>query len=639
MKKLFSNKNYKENTLFRELLQKEFNIEKIESLYNKDLDLNILNENKESILHLCAEKGLNESSTWLINKNANINVQNNEGASPIFYALEGNYLSTFKLLDKYKANVNHLNIHKRTLLQEAVISGNNKFIDYLFERVKDLNNCDVYKQNLIFDAVANGDINIITKIANIKSINLNQKNKEGNTVLNKESVLKNKNLSLLLMDLGLDPSIKNNKGKNFLFYAVTKGIENLDILEKAVELGCDINSRSSDGSTVLHETINIFMNTKEEDKKDSLFKMIIELINKGIDINVLNKEKESAFFIAIKSGHQELIDIFLNDERIDINQQNMYKETVLFIPVNKGLKNLALILKLLKFGINPNLKNLRGQSAIEMLINIILHLQNKKKSYPRITDKLDINGEYITILGKILDSSAVDLSQLNSFGKPLFFDVLLHYNYGLFKMLKNRGININQKDKNGQNILFNFLNQDINNTIKDKKLYLMTLQNLINLGIDINEKDNKGDTVLHKAVANKCEYTVKLLLEAKPNFFLKDKKGRSIIHNCIWKDSTRYFKLIHSYNTEIINICDDYGVRPINYAAFMGKYKLVIDMLDAGALVNNPNKKDAEILEFFKKFHKNILKISEKEKDILNRKNLLLLAENMQQEFLIKNIS
>lgn len=639
IKKLFSKKNYTKNDLSKELLLTVFNIEKIESLYKKNFDLNLLNDNKESILHLCAKKGLNNSINWLITKDVDVNIQNADGSTPIFYALLGNNLSTLKLLHKNNANINHLNIHKRTVLQEAVISGKNGFFNYLLEHTEKLNNCDIHKQNLIFDAVSNGDFELIKRISNIKSININQKNKEGNTVLNKESVLKNKDLAILLMNLGIDPTIKNNKGKNFLFYAVTKGIENLDILLKAVELGCDINSKSMNGSSILVETINTFIKTPKNNinKRDSLFKMIKELMKKDLDINSTDNLDETAFFIAIRSENTKLINLFFYDKRLNINHQNIYKETVLYTTINNGLRNLDLTLKLIEYGIKPNLKNLRGQSAIELLINIILYLQNNKKSYPRIIDKIDKNGEYLTILEKILDTSKVDLKQLNSNGQPLFFDVLKYYNYVLFKMLKIRGININQRDKDGQNILFNFLNQDINNTIKDRNLYLETLQNLLNLGLDINEKDNNGDTVLHKAVVNQCEYTVKLFLEAKPNFFIQDKKGRSIIHNCIWKDTTRYFKLIHSYNPDIINICDYYGVRPINYAAFMGKYKLVIEMLDAGALINNPGKKDKKILTFFKKFHKNILNITEKQNNVINKKNLQLLGENMISEFSINN--
>ena len=42
------------------------------------------------------------------------------------------------------------------------------------------------------------------------------------------------------------------------------------------------------------------------------------------------------------------------------------------------------------------------------------------------------------------------------------------------------------------------------------------------------------------------------------------------------------------------------GVRPINYAAFMGKKDLVIEMFDEG-LVNNHEKKDPKILQFLQK--------------------------------------
>ena len=388
----------------------------------------------------------------------------------------------------------------------------------------------------------------------------------------------------------------------------------------------------------LNDCIRKFTQTDESQshKKDSLFKMIKELIKKGVDLNAEDKTKETAFFAATRSESKELISLFLENKKLDINHLNIYKETALFSPVNNGLRNLDIILLFLQNGANPNLKNIRGQSAIEMLINIILHLQNKKKSYPRITDKLDMNGEYVTILENILDSSKVKLDQLNSFGKPLFFDVVLHYNYALFKIMINKGVNINQKDNKGQNILFNLLNKDINNTIKDRTIYLDALQNLLNLGIDINEKDDNGNTVIHLAVANKCEYTVKLFLEAKPDFLIQDKKGRSIIHNCIWKDTTRYFKLIHSYNKDIINISDDLGVRPINYAAFMGKKKLVLDMLEAGALVNNTSKIDKSIISFFKKFHDKILNIDKNEKSQVNIKNLKLLAYNMKKEFLIQ---
>ena len=34
--------------------------------------------------------------------------------------------------------------------------------------------------------------------------------------------------------------------------------------------------------------------------------------------------------------------------------------------------------------------------------------------------------------------------------------------------------------------------------------------------------------------------------------FITDSKGRTIIHNCIWKNTTKYFKLINHYNKRLL---------------------------------------------------------------------------------------
>jgi ankyrin repeat protein len=108
------------------------------------------------------------------------------------------------------------------------------------------------------------------------------------------------------------------------------------------------------------------------------------------------------------------------------------------------------------------------------------------------------------------------------------------------------------------------------------------------------------------------------------------------MHNCIWKNTTKYFKLINHYNKDIINTPDSFGIRPLNYAAFMGKKDLVIEMLDAGALINNPNKKDPKILHFLEKFHPNIINITNNIENSVDKNSLKQLADNMINEFDIK---
>ena len=65
----------------------------------------------------------------------------------------------------------------------------------------------------------------------------------------------------------------------------------------------------------------------------------------------------------------------------------------------------------------------------------------------------------------------------------------------------------------------------------------------------------------------------------------------------------------------------------------MGKKSLVIEMLDAGALINNPNKKDPKILQFLEKFHSNILTLTKNVDKGIDVVNLRLLADNMIKEF------
>ena len=119
------------------------------------------------------------------------------------------------------------------------------------------------------------------------------------------------------------------------------------------------------------------------------------------------------------------------------------------------------------------------------------------------------------------------------------------------------------------------------------------------------------------------------------NYFATDKQGRTLIHNTIWKNDLRFLKLIHAYDENIINLADNYGVLPINYAAFMGKYELVKVMLESGAHINNTNYIDPKMIEFFKKFHQNIINLENKADNKADKLNLKLLADSMKTNFKI----
>lgn len=628
-----------EENFLKELLNQNMNLEKLNKIYKElKLDLNSLYFQDEFILHYCCKKDLFQSVLWLISNGINIEFENSQKETAIFYAIHAKSSAILQTLIDNKINIDHLNIHNRTALQDAVISANNRIVNYLIEVSKALGNCDIHGNNLIFDAVANGNIDIIKKVGALKEVNINQINHDGNTILHKEIVLKNNDLALLLMDLGADPTILDKNGKNFLFYAISKGIKNISILEKAVDLGCNINSRSSENKTLLMESINYFLNTPKDntEMRTAHLEMVQELIKLGVNVDALDNNNENAFFLVTRSEDRELIHSFLHDCNINLNHQNNQGDTVLLILVLNGIRNSDLIKLYLEKGANPDLLNQTGKSIIEILIDIILYSENRKPLEFEYEILLNEDAEYANVLENILRNYDVDINKLNSKGEPLFFDSIIHFNFKLFKLLRTKSINLNQRDKDGNNIIFKLMEYNEKNLIKDKKLYLNTIKSLVNAGIDINAKNNEGLTALHIAVGEKCEYTIRLLLEMRADCFATDKQGRSILHTCIWKNTTKYFRLIHHYNKEIVNIPDKYGIRPINYAAFMGKKDLVIEMLDVGALVNNPNQKDPKILQFLEKFHPNILTLTKGVEKEVDKVSLKLLADNMIKEFNIK---
>lgn len=539
LKKLLSKKSITPKEFLDELSQNIFNEIKINQLYeDNDIDLNWTNEDNETMLHYCSKKGFAQAVRWLLNNGANIEAENNQGETPIFYSIYSKDREIINILLEYNANVNHINSFKRTLLQEAIITASNKFIKLLMQKVKDVNNCDIHGNNLIFDAIANGSPEIITEVAKLDGININQINKEGNTILHKELILKNHELAMQLLELGADPTIQDKKGKNFLFYAVSKGDKNIPLLNKAVEMGCNINSRSSDDTTILMESISHYLKVPEDNKelRMSHLNMIKTLIRLGVNVTAVDTQNENVLFNVTRNLDKKLILLLLDSDSFNINHQNIYGETIFFELVLKGgVNHLDLIKLYLEKGANPNIKNKNGKTIIEILIDLTLHYENNKPIDLELEKKINRNGEYPTVLAFILNNSTVDLDQYTSKFEPLFFESIIYYNFKLFKLLKKFDLDINQKDKDGNNILFRLM--DTKNAIdKDElKLFLNTLQSLINIGVNVYTKNKNGESILHKAIAEKDEYTFKLLLTCKTDILAQDNFGRTIMHVSVLK--------------------------------------------------------------------------------------------------------
>ena len=65
-------------------------------------------------------------------------------------------------------------------------------------------------------------MNIIKKNSIFRKIDLNHKNKIGDTILHLDNCYKNLDLAMYLLNQGADPTIPNNKSISYLFLPATK---------------------------------------------------------------------------------------------------------------------------------------------------------------------------------------------------------------------------------------------------------------------------------------------------------------------------------------------------------------------------------------------------------------------------------
>lgn len=530
---------------------------------------------------------------------------------------------------------NKINLFKTTEKKETLLHLCAKFaylesIKWLLNKGLSLEAQTEDKETVLFYAVKSNNI-LTVKYLVEQGANVNHKDFYNRTALQEAILLESKTYKYLL-DHTEDINNKDFYGNSIIFHAVSSN--NNKVLDDVLNnKNVDINCINKNKDTVLSYAVDNYLKEKNSNIALSYFNIIKKILEFNIDINNLNKKEESILYQAIKEENLKLINLFLSQEDININQKNSSGETILMEACLKGFKNLNVIKALINQGADVNLRDNNSFTIIEKLIELILHYKNQKEIDSHLLERTSCENNYFELLKYLLRNTKVNLNNFNSNAKPIFFDAITYYNFELFSLLKDNGIDINQKDLNHNNAISYLIDNADTSTIQKQKFYLKAMQSLINLGIDINAKNNTGSTVVHQAILNGSIYTIKLLLDAKPNYKSVDSNGRTFIHNVVWKDSTKTFKLIHSYDNSVINIADKYGILPINYAVFMGKYDLVISMIEEFAHVNNTNKIDPKMKDFFKKFHNNLDELTKYAKTKVDIKNLRILSDNMKKEF------
>lgn len=593
----------------KELETQKFDASKLDSMI-KSVNLKQTNFNNQTLIHEMCKKNKIDAVIWLVKKGLDINAEDSSGQTPLVIAIENKNIEMIKILLRLNADVNHINFYKRTVLQECVKFGNIEIYDLLEKLTVNKENIDTHGQNIVFDAVLSKNEEMIKKI------------------------LLNRNPSKIDFK-----HVDENK-QNFLFHFIKSDIENEELIEEIILNNASLlNQQDKNGNTVLIEAVKVLLSKKTiySKEEEPLYYFIKSMCLAKIDETIENKKSESALFLAVNSKNLEAIKLLL-DAGISPNIQDKNGNTPLSNTAVKGEKFLPIVSLLIDYAANPDIKDNEDKTIIEKLIDIELFLLNEKQISPKLKKIVDkTSGNYFNVLEKILYRSEVNLKKLNSQKEPYFYEASVYGHVKLIKLLTKYGADINQSIEGGLNIIYKLMSvfKDEEDEVKLSKYYI-TLRTVIKMGANVNTRDDFGGITLHKAILDNDIQTVTILISLGADIEAIDNRGRNMVHNTIWNNRNKIFRLICSRNKNLLNMTDKFNVLPIHYAAFLGYTDLVLDLMNLGAHINSSLVKAPYIIKFLERFNKNLSTLVSQTKNPTDRKKVSDLVTHMRKEFEVK---
>jgi len=643
LSKLFQ-KEYNNTTYLQELLQDEINEKWLaDGLINEMIDINHKDTNADTFLIKCLKVSKTKSALWLISHNADISIINRDHKTALHFAIEKNNKEIVKkLLNLNIINLEQRDMEGRTILQNIVIHGYNEMAKVLIEYGANINNIDNKNRNLLYDTIAYGDASFLEYILNLKDLDLNLLDEEGNSIMHNIEVIKDDNIAKKLLIAGVDPTIKNKKGESFLLNTVLRGSKGEELIDIALENGANVNTKANKDQTILMEIIALSssLSIEEKNRRESLLRISKKMITHGGNINALEKNNESALFNAIRLCDYALVS-FLLSGGINPNIINDDGDTVLNLIIFEGIKELDIILLLLNYGANPTIRNKNGQTIYEILNSIVLHNSGTKLlSDKEMIKKIDPIGQYVRLIKEFLDKRDKEesLNYLDSTGEPLFFKPLLFDHFLLFKLYIKSGLQINTRNKANHNIFYEYILKVFEEDKTDEsslEKFQNNLSYLLSNKIERNYQDSLGWTILHKIVGTNCNDKLFNILTKVVlfDYSIQDHQGRTVIHNAIWAKKYSIIKKIYHVSPHTINIIDHSGILPITYAALLGNQKLVLLLLEMNSNVCGGKELNDRSIKKLKPMLKNLKKLKVGIEDPSIIKKLDTLMEQIIRDF------
>ena len=418
-----------------------------------------------------------------------------KGRSPLHAAVRIDDITAVRSLLEIGADVNARDSKNVTVLQLAVVLGNEDIVQLLLEKGANPNG------NFV-SAVTNSDTPLHdavrfarTKIAKLlldHGAEVDARAEDGGTALESAAALENEEIVRLLLEKGANPNGNPTSSVEIcdtpLHVAVRTG--NRTIVNMMLETGADIEALDKNGDTPLNIAISmkdgniLRLLSQQGGDIDTVLQAAISeededkvrwlLIHGEVDVNMKDEDfGYSALEVAVLSGNKAIV-LLLLEKGADVDGN------VLNVAISQGEETVVQLL--LESGANPNVMTPDGNTVLQGAVS---------------------RGNKAAI--HLLLHAGADVNARSASGVTVLQAAVLSSTEVIVRILLHAGADIHVRDANGATVLQLAVSRGKNAVI----------QLLLDAGADVNAADSNHTTALHIAVMGRNEKSVQLLLDKR----------------------------------------------------------------------------------------------------------------------------
>ena len=293
----------------------------VKLLIDKDCKLDIIDKEGHNIYYLPIKFNYINILELLLSKTKHIGLSlyemyDSDGFYPIHHAVTFKNLDAIKLLAKYTPNINFENKSGDLPIHMAVRDNNYEIFEYLLKNTEDLN----FQNNLgetIFHISANYGYDKISEKLVTYDINVNIQDYDNQVTPVMYLIILNNIKTFDNIFNKINFQMQDFNGNNVLHYCVLE--DNKSLIDNIIEKNIDLNITNIYGKTVLHLIIENF--------EDSYLRLNLLKIFEGTNLNILDNEGNSIFFLICRNNLFDKLYDFLKGKKINYVLKNKKNQT------------------------------------------------------------------------------------------------------------------------------------------------------------------------------------------------------------------------------------------------------------------------------------------------------------------------